>query len=122
MNAFDALLNDVRSAVRALRHSRAYTLSVVGTLAIGMAVTIAALALLNASMILPFPAVAKQERLVRVAVTRNCGRGDCWAPMSSAADYAALSQGLTGLQSLASYAAGNVSVGIPEARSMRALL
>jgi len=122
MNAFDALLNDVRSAVRALRHSRAYTLSVVGTLAIGMAVTIAALALLNASMILPFPGVTKQERLVRVAVTRNCGRGDCWAPMSSPADYAALSDGLTGLESVAGYAAGNVAVGVPDARSMRALL
>ena len=122
MNVFDGVVNDVRSAVRSLRHSRTYTLSVIGTLAIGMAVTIAALALLNASMILPFPGVTKQERLVRVAVTRNCGRGDCWVPMSSAADYAALSQGLAGLESLASYAAGNASVGIPEARSMHALL
>ena len=122
MNLFDAFVNDVRSAVRALHHSRGYTLSVIGTLAIGMAVTIAALALLNASMILPFPGVTKQERLVRVSVTRNCGRGDCWAPMSSPADYAALSEGLTGLESLAGYAAGGVSVGIPHARAMRALL
>ena len=118
----DTLLNDARGAVRALRYSRAYALSVVVTLAIGMAVTIAALALLNASMLLPFPGVTRQERLVRVAVTRNCGRGDCWAPMSSPADYDALSDGLTGLESLAGYAAGNVSVGIPEARSMRALV
>ncbi len=121
MSVFDAFMNDLRGAGRTLRYSRAYALSVVATLAIGMAVTIAALALLNASMVLPFPGVTHQERLVRIAVTRNCGAGDCWAPMSSPADYAALSQGLTGLQSLAGYASGNVSVGIPEARSMRAL-
>src|SRR4030095_12993213 len=45
-----------------------------------------------------------------------------WAPMSSPADYAALSEGLTGLESLAGYAAGGVSVGIPHARARRALL
>jgi predicted permease len=122
MNALDTFVNDARNAVRALRYSRAYALTVVATLAIGMAVTIAAFALLNASMLLPFPGVTKQERLVRVAVSRNCGRVDCWAPMSSPADYAALSEGLTGLESLAAYAGGNVSVGVPEARSMRALL
>jgi len=122
MSVFDGFVNDVRSAVRSLRHSRTYTLSVTGTLAIGMAVTIAALALLNASMILPFPGVGKQERLVRVAVSRNCGRGDCWIPMASEVEYAALSNGLAGLESLAAYGGGNVSVGIPEARSMRAIV
>src|SRR4029453_10119898 len=121
MSVFDAVMNDVRGAVRTLRYSHAYALSVAATLGIGMAVTIAALALLNASLLLPFPGVIRQEALVRVAVPMNCGSGYGWAPMSSPADYTALSDGLTGLESLAGYATGNVSVAIPEARSMRAL-
>ena len=91
---FDRLWSDLRSAVRSLQHSRRYTGWVVGSLAIGMAVTIAALALLNAVMFLPFPGVTDQERLVRVAVTRNCGRPDCWSRMSSPSDYSALQHGL----------------------------
>ena len=54
-----ALWQDLRDAVRALRQSRRYVAWVVGSLAIGMAVTIAALAVLNASMVLPFPAVTE---------------------------------------------------------------
>ena len=53
------MLQDLRHAWRTLRHSRGYTAWVVGSLAIGMAVTIAALALLNALMILPFPEVTR---------------------------------------------------------------
>ena len=52
---FDTLRLDVRYACRALLHSRGFAIWVVGSLAIGMAVTIAALALLNAILVLPFP-------------------------------------------------------------------
>ena len=44
----DTLRQDLRYGCRTLLHARAYTTWVVGSLAIGMAVTIAALALLNA--------------------------------------------------------------------------
>src|SRR5262245_37456365 len=84
---------DFRSACRALQHSRRYTGWVIGSLAIGMAVTIAALALLNAVMFSPFPGITEQARLVRVTVTRNCGSADCWSRMSSPSDYLALQQG-----------------------------
>src|SRR5262245_9439788 len=87
-----------------------------------MAVTIAALALLNAVMFSPFAAVTEQARLVRVSITRNCGNPDCWSRMSSPADYAALQQGLHGLQGLAAYTSGQVAAGLPEARSLRALV
>jgi len=113
---------DLRLAVRSLLHSRRYTGWVVGSLAVGMAVTIAALALLNAVMVSPFSGVSNQQRLVRVNVTRNCGRPDCWSRMSSASDYAALEEGLNGLQGLAAYTDGQVAAALPAARSLRALV
>jgi putative ABC transport system permease protein len=74
-----------------------------------MAVAIAALAFLNALLFRPFPIVTKQDRLVRVR-------------MSSPADYAMLQEGLTGLQSLAAYALGDLAIALPEARSIRGAL
>lgn len=118
----NAVVQDLRYAYRALRHSRDYTIWVVGSLAIGMAVTIAALALLNASMLRPFAGVSDQKHLVRVSVSRNCGRANCWNGMSTPSDYDALAEGLTGLESLASYASADVSVAVPGARSMHALV
>ena len=115
----DTFWQDLRYACRALQHSRMFAAWIVGSLAIGMAVTIAALALLVATLIGPLPEITEQHRLVRVSVSRNCGRPDCWIRMTSPADYAALRDGLTGLQSLAAYTWGDVAVAIPEARSMR---
>jgi putative ABC transport system permease protein len=107
---------------RGLRSSPGYALWVLGSLAIGIAVAVAALALLNAAMFLPFAEVHAQDRLVRVAATRNCGQPDCWTRMSSLADYDAFREGLSGLQSLAAYKLGEIAVALPEARSMRAAL
>jgi putative ABC transport system permease protein len=119
---FDALGRDVRYGCRALMHSRGFAIWVVGSLAIGMAVTIAALALLNAILVLPFPGVTDQNRLVRVAVSRSCERPDCWTRMSSPADYLALRDGLTGLRGLAAHTPGDFAVALPEARSLRGAL
>ena len=119
---FDALGRDVRYTCRALMHSRGFAIWVVGSLAIGMAVTIAALALLNATLVLPFPEVTDQQHLVRVSVSRNCGRPDCWIRMSSGADYLALRDGLTGLQGLAALTHGDLAVALPVAGSLRGVL
>ena len=118
-NTLGALAQDARYACRALRSSPGYAAWVAGSLAIGMAVTIAALALLNAMLALPFPGVTDQHRLVRVAVSRNCGGPNCWIRMSSPADYAALGDSLTGLQGLAAVTQGDVAVTVPDARSIR---
>lgn len=72
----DGLGRDVRQGLRALQHARGFTLAVVASLAIGMAVTIAAFAFLNALLFRPFPGVAQQEQLVRISVSQNCGRPD----------------------------------------------
>lgn len=118
--AMRGVWQDVRHACRTLGHAPRFTAWVVGSLAIGMAVTIAALALLNASLILPFPHVADQKRLVRVSVSRNCGRPDCWTRMTSTPDYLALGEGLTGLRGLAAYTQGEVPA-LPAARSLRSI-
>lgn len=120
--SLETLRQDLRYAFRALRHARGFAAWVAGSLAIGMAVTIAALALLSALMFEPFPGVTEQHRLVRVTVSHSCGgRLDCWSRMASEADYAALRDGLTGLDGLAAYMPGDLAVALPEARSMRGL-
>lgn len=115
-------MQDVREAYRSLRHSPHYAAWVSGSLAIGMAVTIAALALLNAMLRLPFPGVSDQPHLVRIAVSRNCGRPDCWIRMSSDSDFRALAEGLRGLRGLAAYGQGDIVAALPEPRSMRAVI
>src|SRR5829696_3818800 len=98
----------LRHAVRSLVHAPAFALWVIGSLAVGMAAAIAALALVNALLFSPFAGVTAQERLVRVAVNRTCGRPDCVNRMASLADYAVLQEGLTGLRGLAAYTQGDV--------------
>jgi putative ABC transport system permease protein len=114
--------DDIRYACRALAHARDYVSWVVGSLAIGIAVAIAALAFMNAAMFRPFPAVTNQERLVHVSVSRNCGRPDCWIRMSGGPDYVAVRDGLTGLQGVAAHAQAQLAVALPEARSIRGSL
>ena len=118
----DTVAQDVRYAFRSLRSSRGYSIWVVGSLAIGMAVTIAALAVLNAVLVAPFPAVTAQDRLVRLALLRNCGRPDCWIQMSALADYETARERLNGVQGLAAYTMGDVAVALPDARSMQGIL
>jgi predicted permease len=112
---------DVRYACRSLKSSRACAAWVIGSLAVGMAATLAALAVLNAFLLLPFPEVTDQQRLVRVSLVRNCGRPDCWARLSAPGDYERVRDGLTGVQGLAAYTAGDLAVGLPDARAMRSV-
>ena len=119
--AWPGLSGDIRDALRSLRHSGSFTAWVVGSLSIGMAVAIAALALLNAALVLPFQGVTDQDRLVRVSVSENCGRPDCWRRMFTPDDYRALQDGLHSVQGLVAYTFGDVSAGLPDARLLRAI-
>ena len=118
----DTVAQDLRHAYRSVTASRAYAMWVVGSLAIGMAVTIVALAVLNALLFLPFAGVTEQQRLARVSMLRNCGRPDCWVRMSAPADYEIVRERLTGVQDIAAYAIGDISVALPDARSMQGVL
>ena len=90
--------------------------------AIGVAVTIAALAVLNAALVAPFPEVTAQQELVRVSLLRNCGRPDCWIRMATSPDYAHASQTLTGVRGLAAYAIGDIVASLPDARSVQGVM
>lgn len=118
----DTVALDIRYACRSLSSSRSYAVWVVGSLAIGMAVTIASLAVLNALLLLPFPGVTEQRQLVRVSMLRNCGRPDCWIRMSSPADYEMVGERLTGVRGVAAYAVADVTGALPDARAMRGVL
>lgn len=118
----DSVAQDIRYACRSLRSSPTYATWVVASLAIGMAVTIAALAVLNALLLAPFPEVTSQHRLVRMSMLRHCGGPDCWVRMSAAADYEIAREGLTGVQDLAAYTTGDIAVALPDARSLQGVL
>ncbi len=118
----DTVAQDIRHACRSLRSSRAHSMWVIASLAIGMAATIAALAVLNALVLAPFPQVTAQHRLVRLSMLRNCGRPDCWIRMAAPADYEIARDRLTGVQSLAAYTIGDIAVALPDARSMQGIL
>ena len=60
---FESVWQDVRQAGRSLAHSRCFSIWVIGSLAVGMTVTLAALAFQNTLLFRPFPAVTAEERL-----------------------------------------------------------
>ena len=62
----DALVRDLRYAFRTVRRSAGLSLAVVGSLAVGIAVTVVAYAFVNAWLFRDFPGVTDQKRLVEV--------------------------------------------------------
>jgi predicted permease len=65
---FHALDQDIRYALRSFSADRSFTLAVVGSLAIGIAATTAAFAVVNAALFRPYPGVQAQEQLVRITL------------------------------------------------------
>ena len=65
---FHALDQDVRYALRTLGAGRSFALGVIGSLAVGIAATTTAFALVNTTFFRPFPAVHESDELVRVSV------------------------------------------------------
>jgi hypothetical protein len=118
-NPVDALVQDARQGFRAIRHSFGLRTWLVASLAIGMAVVIAAFAFLVALLIGPFPGVVQQWRVVRISISENCGRPDCWQPMASRSEFTALHT-LPGLSGVSAYKFGLVTAAMPEVVSMPA--
>ena len=69
----DALLQDVRYGVRTLVKTPDYSLAVVGSLSLGIASVIAAVAFANGITFRPFPGVRDQRELVEIRI-EECSR------------------------------------------------
>lgn len=117
--SLDALVQDARHGIRSVRHSFGLTTWLVASLAIGTAVVIAAFAFLVALLIGPFPGVVQQWRVVRISISENCGRPDCWQQMASRNEFTALPT-LPGLSGVSAYKFGLVTAAMPEVVSVPA--
>jgi predicted permease len=93
---FHALDQDVRYALRTFATGKSFTLAVIGSLAIGIAATTTAFAVVNARFFRPYVAVAAQEELVRVTIgpPQRVYFGTSWN------DFELLRNGLTAIDSL----------------------
>ncbi len=121
---FQGFPQDLRYAGRSLITSPGFALSVIGSLALGVAAMIAAFTFVNALMFRPYPGVVDQDGLVRIALTRSCGNPGCTIYTSTGDDYRAFRQGMSRtLEDLAVQTAGPVAVRIGgRAHSVRAAL
>jgi len=120
--SLDALGRDIRYATRTLRRSPALSLAVVGSLAVGIAVTVVAYAFINAWMFKDYPGVTDQARLLRLEMRRLPDGRPPGFPINSAADYQALREGLSTLSDVAATTAQRIAVQLPDPRSVLGLL
>jgi predicted permease len=118
---FRGLGEDVKYAVRSLVKSPAFALSVAGSLSLGIAAMVAPFTFLNALFFRSFPGVYEQHKVVKLALTRTCGRPDCLVYSSTLEDYRTLREGMTTLTGLAAQASDSIAVTIDgRAHSLRA--
>ena len=66
----DALARDIRYAIRTVRRTPALSLAVVGSLAVGIGVTVVAYAFINAWLFKDYPGVTDQKRMLNVEMRR----------------------------------------------------
>jgi predicted permease len=122
----DALLQDVRYGVRTLVKTPGYSLSVIGSLSLGMASVIAAVAFANGITLRPFPGVRDQRDLVEVKIEQcvfdHAARIGC-VPIDTRPDeYLALRETTSALQGIAASTAAPVAAALPGARALSAVL
>jgi predicted permease len=116
----ESLVRDTRYAWRGIRRSPGLTVAVVGSLAIGLAISVAAMAFVESTLFGRYPGISDQEQLVNVVARR--GPRPIGNTMPSDADYLALRAGVDGLQGLAAFASANVVAVLPEPRALQAFL
>jgi macrolide transport system ATP-binding/permease protein len=62
------LFGDIRYSFRTLGRDAGFTISMIGSLSLGLAGTIVAFAFINGALLRPFPGVRDQDRLVEVGI------------------------------------------------------
>jgi predicted permease len=116
--SLDTLARDVRFAARTLRRSPALSLAVIGSLAVGITVTVVASALTNAWLFKDYPGVTDQARLVRLEMWRASNGNPRAFQIGSAADFQALRDGVSAVADVAATTAQRMAVELPEPRSV----
>ena len=117
--SLDEIARDVRYAMRTVRRTPALSLAVVGSLAVGMAVTVVAYAFINAWVFKAYPGVTDQQQLLNVDIRRGRPPGNT---LNSAADYQALRDGLSALSDVAATTSQRLAVQLPEPHLLLGLL
>lgn len=120
--SLDALARDVRYAMRSVRRSSGLSLAVVGSLAVGIGVTVAAYAFINAWLFRDYPGVTDQKRMLNIELRRLPNGRPPGNPMNSSADYQSLREGLRTLIDVAATAAQRVALELPDPHSVLGLL
>lgn len=117
--SLDTLARDIRHAARTLRRSPALSLAVVGSLAVGIAVTVVASAFTNAWLFKGYPGVTDQAQLMRVEMWRASGGHPRAFPIGSAADFLALRHGVAAVSEVAAFTSQQMAAELPHPRSLR---
>jgi predicted permease len=118
----EAWWRDARYATRTVRRSPGLSLAVVGSLTVGIAVTIVAYAFLNAWLFRPLPGVADQARLMTLDLRRGARIDGIGNPMRSPDDYDALRGSVSTLADVAATSYRQVALQVPEPHSVWAVL
>ena len=109
---FHAFDQDVRYALRGLLGARIFTLSVVASLAVGIAATSAAFVVLHAAAFRSASGVTQQDRLAQVALNRGCGPGCARISNSTPEDYEILRGSLPAVDALSARTSAQVAIRI----------
>ena len=119
---WESIFRDIRYAMRSLGQARLFSLSVIGSLSLGLAATILALAMINGLMLRALPAVQDPDRLVEVGIQNLTGFG--WGLRRTVwTDYPDIVRALEGipsLEGLASFTESRMGATLPQPRSLQA--
>jgi putative ABC transport system permease protein len=99
---FHALDQDIRYAVRGLAKDPGFAFGVILSLALGIGANAAAFSVINAAMFRPFPRVANQEELVRLALGTHDNPKFSTIP-ASYRDFMAIRENMTTISGLSAY-------------------
>jgi predicted permease len=118
----ESIFRDIRYALRSLCQAWGFSSSVIVSLSLGLAAMIVAFALINGSMLRPFPGVQDQDRLVEVGIQNRSifGWGLRRTVWTDYPDVVRALEGMPSLESLASFTESKVAVTLPEPRSLQA--
>ena len=117
----NGLLQDVRYALRVFTSARGFSVGVIGSLTLGIAVNAIAFAMINAMFLRALPGIESPRRVVRIELCRWTEHSSCRWESSSYDDYRVMRGSLRSLSDLSARVLGHVAARIRgEAVTLRA--